>query len=187
MGRHSWTSRLTVENCPIQLSAVELHRFGVFGDRPAASRTISWLSTPDGSLLGKVKYEIRSDGHGRRVIFIIRQVFSFDGSLRMAAGQTISLTTTRPHWGGERFWFRCECGRRSGRLYLPTGETVFRCRLCYDLTYQSAQEHNTRAAKQREFIEYFRQQTASVLATARNPRPPCRANLWRVEDFMRLS
>ena len=40
-----------------------------------------------------------------------------------------------------------------GRLYLPTGQTVFRCRLCHDLTYQLEQEHNTRAAKDRALIE----------------------------------
>jgi hypothetical protein len=40
------------------------------------------------------------------------------------------------------------------RLYLPTGETVFRCRLCCDLTYLSSQEHNTRHL--RPFLEMIR-------------------------------
>ena len=157
MGRAPWTSRLTVENCPIQLSAVELPRFGVFRVPLGTSGTLSWRSTSDDSLLGEMKYAIRPDSHGGRAIFIPRQVLNFDGSLQTVNGQTLRLTTTRPHWGGERFWFRCECGRRSGRLYLPAGEAVFRCRPCYELTYRSAQEHNTRAEKEREFIEYCRQ------------------------------
>jgi hypothetical protein len=169
MGREPWTSRLTVENCPIQLSAVELHRLGVFRAPLGITGTLSWRSTSDDSLLGKVKYEIRSDSHGGRTICIPRQVLNFDGSLQMVNGQTLRLTTTRPHWGGERFWFRCECGRRSGRLYLPTGETVFRCRPCYELTYRSAQEHNTRAERQRQLIEWGRRLMASVEARARKP------------------
>lgn len=170
MGRHSWTTRLTVENCPIQLSAVEFNRNGVFRAAPGTSGTLSWMTVPDGAPLGKVKYEIRSDGHGGRAIFILRQVLSFGGSLRMGNGQTIQLTTSRPHWGGERFWFRCECGRRSGSLYLPIGETVFRCRPCYELTYQSAQEHNTRAERERGLIEYCRQLMASAEVSARKNR-----------------
>ncbi|HEY2466817.1 MAG TPA: hypothetical protein VGI45_03100 [Terracidiphilus sp.] len=73
----------------------------------------------------------------------------------MGNGQTIRLTTTRPHFGGKRFWFLCECGKRAGRLYLPTGQTVFRCRLCYDLTFESAQQHNTRWEKMRPWLEHF--------------------------------
>jgi hypothetical protein len=58
--------------------------------------------------------------------------------------QTIPLLTTQPNLGGQRFWFQCECGRRVGRLYLPGGQRVFRCRQCYDLTYESAQTHGNR-------------------------------------------
>jgi len=172
MGRERWTSRLTVEECPIHLPAVELNRKGVFQAPPGSYGSLSWRSTSDGSLLGKVKYEIRSDGHGGPAIFILRQVLALGGTLRMGNGQSVRLTTTRPHWGGERFWFRCDCGRRSGRLYLPTGETVFRCRPCYELTYRSAQEHNTRAERDRELIEYCSQLMASAEARARKPRPP---------------
>jgi hypothetical protein len=182
MGRQPWTSRITVEECPIQLPAVELHRFGVFRLPPGTSSTIFWQSIPDGSPVGRLNYEIRSDGSGGRAIFILRQVLSFDGSLRMGSGQTIPLTTTRPHLGGERFWFVCECGRRAGRLYLPAGQTVFRCRLCCDLTYQSAQEHNTRAAKLRPIVEWYRREMERAEARARKPRPPHGAHrrpLWK--------
>jgi hypothetical protein len=159
MGREPWTSRLTVQQCPIQLSAVAFRRNGSFWFPIGTSRTISWVSVPDGAPLGKLTFEIRCDDHGQRVIYILRQVFRFGVGLSVAdlfPGQTIRLTTTRPHFGRERFWFRCACGRRSGCLYLPTGETVFRCRLCYNLTYQSAQEHNTRAEAERVFFEYSR-------------------------------
>lgn len=168
MGREPWTSRLTVEECPIHLSAVAFNRSGVFRLPAGTSFTVSWPLS-NGSSLGSLRVEMRADWRGPHL---------FVGAdwrgprLLMGDGQMIRLTTTRPHWGGERFWFRCECGRRSGRLYLghvPSGETVFRCRLCYDLTYRSAQEHNTRAEKDRPLIEYCRQLMASVEARARKP------------------
>ena len=57
----------------------------------------------------------------------------------------VPLVTTRPHYGGLRWWFRCpntKCGRRVGKLYMPPGEPLFLCRHCHDLAYQSSQEHD---------------------------------------------
>jgi hypothetical protein len=61
------------------------------------------------------------------------------------------VTTTRPTFGGRRFWFRCpiardgvHCRRRTGCLYLPPRQSVFGCRLCHGLTYQSSQTHDKR-------------------------------------------
>lgn len=164
MGRHPWTSRLTVENCPIQLSAVAFNRNGVFRLPAGASGTVSWSN---GSSLGSLRVEMRADWRGP---------YLFVGAdwrgprLLVGDGQMIRLTTTRPHWGGERFWFRCECGRRSGRLYLPAGETAFRCRPCYELTYRSAQEHNTLAERERDVIEYCQRLMSSTEVRARKPR-----------------
>jgi len=62
----------------------------------------------------------------------------------VVAADSISITTTHPRFGGRRFWFQCDCGRRCGRLYLPPDQHVFRCRICYNLTYRSAQEHDQR-------------------------------------------
>jgi hypothetical protein len=60
---------------------------------------------------------------------------------------SIGLTTTRPRFGGLRWWFVCplvvrgrSCGRRVGKLYLPPGTRYFGCRRCHDLTYTSCQE-----------------------------------------------
>jgi hypothetical protein len=59
----------------------------------------------------------------------------------------VPLETTRPHFGGVRWWFVCPlavngraCGRRAGKLYLPPGARYFGCRRCYGLTYTSCQE-----------------------------------------------
>ena len=35
----------------------------------------------------------------------------------------------------DRTYFRCECGRRAFKLYLPPHKTLFKCRPCYKLRY----------------------------------------------------
>jgi len=58
--------------------------------------------------------------------------------------ERITLTETRCHFGGSRHWLICpNCGRRVGRVYLPTtincGEKRVQrwlCRHCYRLTYE---------------------------------------------------
>jgi hypothetical protein len=64
-----------------------------------------------------------------------------------SAEYRVSLTTTRPPFGGLRWWFLCPllvsarpCGRRAGKLYLPPHGQYFGCRRCHDLTYTSCQE-----------------------------------------------
>ncbi len=72
---------------------------------------------------------------------VLTMHYRLDG--REHIDQPIALQTTRPNYGGVRWWFTCPaCQRRSGRLYLPSGARLFACRRCYDLTYRSAQEHN---------------------------------------------
>jgi hypothetical protein len=49
---------------------------------------------------------------------------------------------TTPHYGGQRYWWRCpSCGRRCAYLY---GGKLFACRTCHNLTYASAQEAGNR-------------------------------------------
>lgn len=53
----------------------------------------------------------------------------------------IQLETTRPSFGGLRWWFICPCsGRRAAKLHLPPGGKYFAHRKAYDLTYRSCQE-----------------------------------------------
>jgi len=61
--------------------------------------------------------------------------------------QVVRLRTTRPNFGGVRWWFSCpcivggeECGRRVGKLYRPPGSRYFACRHCHDLTYESCRK-----------------------------------------------
>jgi hypothetical protein len=63
----------------------------------------------------------------------------------IAEGQNVSesipLTWTPCHYGGQRPWFHCpgwRCDRRVAKLYLGGG--AFRCRYCLDLGYESQRE-----------------------------------------------
>jgi hypothetical protein len=72
----------------------------------------------------------------------------------------VCLQTTRPCFGGLRWWFTCPllrvrrpCNRRAGKLYLPPGGRYYGCRHCYDLTYQSCQESDKRVSVLRKHPE----------------------------------
>jgi len=55
----------------------------------------------------------------------------------------ISKTATQLREMVFRHWFKCPlCGRRSFKLYLPPGGTVFGCRDCHHLTYTSSLKRN---------------------------------------------
>jgi hypothetical protein len=59
----------------------------------------------------------------------------------------VRLVTTRPTYGGRRWWFLCPLVRKDGgpprraaKLYLPPGGRYFGSRDAYGLTYRSCQE-----------------------------------------------
>ena len=52
----------------------------------------------------------------------------------------VRLVTTRPNYGGRRWWFLCPLvGRRAAKLYLPPGRRLFGSREAYGLTYAFCQ------------------------------------------------
>jgi hypothetical protein len=74
--------------------------------------------------------------------------WTFGGSEEVhRADYRVGLATTRPRFGGVRWWFLCPlspggqpCRRRAGKLYLPPRGRYFGCRTCHKLTYTSCQE-----------------------------------------------
>lgn len=143
MGRQPWTSRLTTEQCPC-LNVTDMRRVGVFRSVPGSR----WL----------LKHQSGIPGAESNVNYTVVEAPGCAMGLRFDCGLAgqyiIEVTTTRPRFGGRRYWLRCplralrrdgtRCGRRVGRLYLPPGQQVFGCRLCYWLTYASCQQHDAR-------------------------------------------
>lgn len=126
-----------IEDCLLAIDSVELARAGIFerdgeGELQIGVHSVALKieRAPKPSL--ELAFTLSGDGatHG------IRQV--------------IPLTTTRPPFGGRRWWLVCPaCGRLSGKLYLPVGANGFACRLCHDLIHTSAQAHDDRIYKLR--------------------------------------
>ena len=52
--------------------------------------------------------------------------------------QILRITHLPWHYGGQRAYFLCDCGRTVGKLYAPFGYP-WRCRHCYGLTYATRQ------------------------------------------------
>jgi len=72
--------------------------------------------------------------------------FSRDG---LPIEQEIQLVSTEPNYGGIRWWFLCpNCDRRVARLHLPTQKWFrFFCRLCHQLSYESAQSSRKKSER----------------------------------------
>lgn len=136
----------TVEDCTV-LSAAKLQRDDVFGEGRYGGGRLAWIQTSTGEEVSSIGYLIDtldpSDVHLR---LRYNRTCWWTGE-REWLDYEVGLTTTPLPWGGVRWWFVCPlfkdgwgCARRCGKLYLPPGGRYFCCRLCYDLTYRSAQE-----------------------------------------------
>jgi hypothetical protein len=106
----------------------------------------------------------RWSGGGRRTV---EQTRSIDiGTLRRAGyveddwiqlpHQTLEVVQVPSHFGGQRSYFACDCGRMVEKLYAPGGRP-WRCRHCYRLTYATRQaapriRHLMKAQKVRRLL-----------------------------------
>jgi hypothetical protein len=83
----------------------------------------------------------------------------------MAVEQSIKLDSTPLNFGGARWWLICPgCSRRVAHLHLPNWRYYFRCRHCYNLTYESAQASRSWSAA------FFRKAAAEIEGNAREAR-----------------
>ncbi len=107
--------------------------------------TLRWTNSYTGERVASVGYvfERRS---GDYILTLNYTVTRADGT-KHSVDMRVQLQTTRPQFGGTRWWFRCPlavnntpCLRRVGKLYVPPGRLHYGCRHCYDLTYTSCQE-----------------------------------------------
>ena len=96
--------------------------------------------------------------------------------------QILRITHLPWHFGGQRAYFLCDCGRRVGKLYRPPGHP-WRCRKCYQLTYATRQA----APRQRLILkaQKFENSWAASLAFLMSFRTSRRAMHWRRYDRLR--
>ena len=119
--------KVLVDDCP-SLDAMALRQ----SFRDSGS---DWSPSPwPPSDVKSIEHRLSSASDGSRVLML---------RLRQDIGESevqIPLTTTRPWFGGVRWWFRCplssagiSCGRRVRKLYLLDGQLG--CRHCHGLAY----------------------------------------------------
>jgi hypothetical protein len=131
-----------VEDCLV-LDAIRLKRDGLLRAGLCRSFALTWTHGLTGAVLGTAGYAVDTTGPGEPWARL-SHTFAPSGE---PVDDWIGLCTTRPHLGGERWWFLCPgppgggpCGWRVGKLYLPPDERHFGCRHCHALTYESCRD-----------------------------------------------
>ena len=96
------------------------------------------------------------------------------GAARRCEQHRISLDSTRPRYGGRRWWARCPgCDGRRALLYLDGPGP--RCRRCADLAYVSTRDDAFGLAIRRR----DRARARLGAPPGRGPLPPCPPGRWR--------
>ena len=104
-------------------------------------RSCCWTNTASGKKSASISYESNLQDPDAAWL---RLFYTAKGE---PIDYTIRLETTRPNYGGRRYWFLCPLvrqdggpPRRVGELYLSPGGRYFGSREGYGLTYASCQE-----------------------------------------------
>jgi len=139
--RFRWQDpKRTVEQCR-SLDAGRWAREGIIAAGMRGEGACVWLDPSTGEQRCSISYrtDLSSDGSGW--VELSYRV----GEPAQAIAYRVQLQTTRPNFGGVRWWFTCPlsvrgqaCGRRVKKLYLVG--RYFGCRHCHGLTYRSSQQ-----------------------------------------------
>lgn len=142
--RWAWhTKATTVEDCR-SISVSDFHHKGFLEPGRVINGNVKWYGYRDAEVasLGFVVGTWEDAGN-------LELSYTMTGSnvadRRME--YTVPLQTTRPYFGGLRWWFTCpDCDRRVGKLYRPPNEDKYLCRYCHKLSYTSCQESDQRVS-----------------------------------------
>jgi hypothetical protein len=141
IGSGNWlrsNSKMTVDNC-LTLDVNSMKRSGLLKKRVVW--TESWSDSGTGRKIAEIQIQNLRTGQYRSQTLKLN--YRWNRSVDVC--DYISLVTTRPHFGGLRWWFLCPlkvdgatCRNRVAKLHLRNGH--FGCRSCHDLTYLSCQQ-----------------------------------------------
>jgi hypothetical protein len=140
----SHDKQVTVEECLV-LPIADLLRQRLVVPGARTSGSLSWTRTGEAEPFATIGFE--ADVVGPTHAWI-RLRYTANGN---PVDYRVWLTTTRPNFGGFRWWFVCPIlradrgpPRRVAKLYLPPGQVYFGSRQVYGLTYTSCQESHDR-------------------------------------------
>jgi len=140
MGRWSYSSRLTVEECK-SISTKWLKKYEYFIGYKSGG--MSW--NRNGEKTGSIGFNVSTFDGDKYIHFQYTQT-DHNTQEKTELDYKVRLVWTSCHFGGRRWSFICPlvvngyaCNRRVGVLYLASGK-YFGCRHCYNLTYESCKE-----------------------------------------------
>ena len=147
-GRHA--GKVLADNC-LALDLGMMIRTGLAVPGQDTTGTLHWScrGEPFGSLAYTAEMADRA-----RACLILSFTRTVDGQQNRYR-QVVRLDSTRPHFGGERWWMLCPySGRRVRMLYKPPHHATFAARQYWNLAYRSQRE----AKDQRPYERLFRLQ-----------------------------
>lgn len=146
--RWGWRSKkTTVEECR-NLDVTRWQREGIIAPDAQGAGGWTWRDAQTLETRASISYAVRTGADAGQVS-LSYTVTPAQGD-KVPVTETVPLVTTRPNFGGLRWWFLCpRCRRRVGKLYMAPGAVRFLCRVCHGLTYRSAQEHDKTADRYR--------------------------------------
>lgn len=131
---YRWSSRPVIED-GLTLDLNRLIRQKNVSPGAWSRGTLTWSVVDTGERVASISYEADMtdpDGAWMRLHYK-RDDAPYDYKVR--------LTTTRPNYGGRRWWFVCPSrGTRAAKLHLPPGGDWFASRQAYGLAYRTQNE-----------------------------------------------
>lgn len=139
------------------------------------SGTMTWTSTRTGEVTASIGYEANLIDSAAAWVRLHYANTTPSTGAKTPHDYRVQLNTTRPHYGGVRWWLVCPLsGRRARVLYLPgSGDAVFASRQALGLAYRSQRKTAEdraigRSLKAREKLGV---QDQSLLEMPSCPRP----------------
>ncbi|GAI88651.1 unnamed protein product [marine sediment metagenome] len=134
MGRYYYSKKDTVNDYhSIDIKWIKQHG-DLVGYCPGG---ISW--SRGGEKTGSIRYHVDVMKPGDEHIRFKYTITIRNTGEKIDHDYKVRLESTKCNYGGQRWWFICNnCQRRVGVLYL--GDSVFACRHCHNLTYESRNE-----------------------------------------------
>ena len=133
-GRHWGFGRTTVED-GLTLDINQLVRDGNMRPGEWCLGSLRWRRVSSGKEIGNIGYEANLMAPDQAWVRLHYRVNDEPQDYR------VTLETTRPNYGGRRWWFRCPAtGWRVAKLHLPSCGQIFASRRAYGLVYRSQRE-----------------------------------------------
>lgn len=125
---------LTIDDC-LKIEIALLLRNGFITEGVETAGILRWNDAREQA--SSIQFAVNMADAARPVL-VLSYDWSLTGQAPRAVRQTIQLLTTRPHYGGKRWWFSCpETGCRVSKLYKAPESEHFASRSRLSLGYRS--------------------------------------------------